>query len=315
MDLEIRSLPFDVTAQDDGDKLTVSGIVNRVGSVSEVLTNRRTGKKFRETILPGVFSRAIERAKRVDFLSMHDKNQVLSTTDNSSLELRETSEGLSMNASISGTSWGQDTYRLIHDGIIKGMSFGMRVRDQDWSSGKDGIPLRTIKDIDLFEVSAVRNPAYKSSAIEARDADQIIDVDIPDDIEERNQMSEEEKKAAAEKAAAEAAKKAGKDPEDDKEKDPKDDEEKDPEDKTSNEKKTDKKKDDKEKRSNEEDLVEEIRSLKATVSTLQSTVNDLSVYVEEKRSIEADEKAQAEEEQRSLDEKNEKLKAWFAGKK
>lgn len=274
MDVEIRSLPFSVTAQNDGDRLTVSGIVNRVGSVSEIITNRKTGKQFRETIEPGVFARAIERAKRVDFLSMHDKNQVLSTTDNSSLELRETDEGLSMNAQISGTSWGQDTYKLINDGIIKGMSFGMRVLNQAWSRGSDGLPLRTIKDIDLFEVSAVRNPAYKSSVIEARDADHIIDVDIPEDIEEREDMSEEDKKKAAEAEAAKKAEEAkktseGKDPEDDtsKEDDKKSDGKKSDEKKS--DKKDDAKKDDEKRDNEEEDKDEEIRSLNQKIDSLQ----------------------------------------------
>lgn len=207
MEIELRALPFDVTAINDGDRLTVSGIVNRLGSVSEILTNPNTGRKFRETIEQGVFTRAIQKAQRVDFLSMHDKNQILSSTDNNSLELRETPQGLQMDASISGTSWGRDTYQLITDGIIKGMSFGMKVLKQDWSMGQDGIPLRTIKDIDIFEVSAVRSPAYKSSSIEARDTDSIVEVDIPNDIEERDNMTDEERavKTKAEQEAAKAA--------------------------------------------------------------------------------------------------------------
>lgn len=207
MEIELRALPFDVTAINDGDRLTVSGIVNRLGSVSEILTNPHTGRKFRETIEQGVFTRAIQKAQRVDFLSMHDKNQILSSTDNNSLELRETPQGLQMDASISGTSWGRDTYQLITDGIIKGMSFGMKVLKQDWSMGQDGIPLRTIKDIDIFEVSAVRSPAYKSSSIEARDTDSIVEVDIPNDIEERDNMTDEERaaKTKAEQEAANAA--------------------------------------------------------------------------------------------------------------
>lgn len=194
MEIELRALPFDVSANSNGDKLIVSGIVNRLGSISEILTNQKTGRKFRETIEPGVFDRALGNASRVDFLSMHDKNQVLSTTDNGSLELRETPQGLQMDANISTTSWGKDTYQLISDGIIKGMSFGMQVLKQSWSMGDDNIPLRTIKDINLFEVSAVRSPAYKSSAIEARDTDNIIDVDIPSDIEEREIMEAKDKK-------------------------------------------------------------------------------------------------------------------------
>lgn len=334
MEIELRSLPFNVVAQDEGDRLTVSGIVNRVGSVSEVITNRRTGKKFRETIEPGVFSRAIDRAKRVDFLSMHDKNQVLSTTDNDSLELRETDEGLSMNAQISGTSWGQDTYRLINDGIIKGMSFGMRVLNQDWSRGADGLPLRTIKDIDLFEISAVRNPAYKASSIEARDTDSIIDVEIPDDIEERDNMSEEEKKAqAAAKAAKEAeeSKKSDDSEEDDDKKSSEDDKKSDkkqPEDDKKSDSDEDDKKDAKkdEKRSADEvDYAAEIRSINEHMVSQDALFSGLVAQIAELRSLQEDhkdaEKADVEdehkdeEEHRSVDKDIDDMKTWFSNQK
>lgn len=198
--MEIRSLPIDISSETQGDNLVVSGIVNGSGSISQVLTNPSNGRKFRETIAPGVFNQAIQNAKRIDFLSQHDKSMILSTTDNDSLELRETDKGLEMTASITNTSWGKDTFQLIKDGIIKGMSFGMRVSDDSWTMGNDGIPMRTINGINLFEVSAVRNPAYLSSEIEARDVDVIKDVDIPDNIEERSEeLAEEVKETVEEK--------------------------------------------------------------------------------------------------------------------
>lgn len=191
--MEIRSLPISLNSVSNDGKLNVSGLVNGAGSISEILQNPINGKQFRETIAKGVFARAISNSDRIDFLSMHDKDLILSTTDNDSLELRETDNGLEMNASITETSWGKDTFQLIKDGIIKGMSFGMRVLNDTWSIASDNIPMRTINDIELFEVSAVRNPAYTSSEIEARDVDVIIDVEIPNNIEERRDILEETK--------------------------------------------------------------------------------------------------------------------------
>lgn len=191
--MEIRSLPISLNSVSNDGKLNVSGLVNGAGSISEILQNPINGKQFRETIAKGVFTRAISNSDRIDFLSMHDKDLILSTTDNDSLELRETDNGLEMNASITETSWGKDTFQLIKDGIIKGMSFGMRVLNDTWSIASDNIPMRTINDIELFEVSAVRNPAYTSSEIEARDVDVIIDVEIPNNIEERRDILEETK--------------------------------------------------------------------------------------------------------------------------
>lgn len=196
--MEIRSLPISMNSVSSDGKLTVSGLVNGAGSVSEVLQNPMNGKEFRETIAKGVFADAIANSDRIDFLSQHDKSMILSTTDNNSLELRETDNGLEMNASITETSWGKDTFQLIKDGIIKGMSFGMRVLNDTWTVASDNIPMRTINGIELFEVSAVRNPAYKSSDIEARDIDIINDVNIPDDIEERRDKLVDKKKEVRE---------------------------------------------------------------------------------------------------------------------
>ncbi|MGL5624106.1 HK97 family phage prohead protease, partial [Cetobacterium sp.] len=103
------------------DELFVEGLVNKTNTWSEVLGSR---KKFREKVLPGVFSKAIEKAKRVDFLSEHNKNLLLATTDNHSLDVYEDNEGLQMRAKIAPTSYGKDIYTLIKEKIVAHMSFG-----------------------------------------------------------------------------------------------------------------------------------------------------------------------------------------------
>ena len=61
----------------------------------------------------------------------------------------------------------------------------MIVRNDNWSMGRDGIALRTILDIDLFEISAVQRPAYPESLLELRDIE-VVQVDVPEDLEERD---------------------------------------------------------------------------------------------------------------------------------
>lgn len=195
--LEIRALPINM---DDSsfDGTSLSGVVNVPGSQSEILTDPITGRKFREVIQPGTFANALNQGGTVDFLYQHDKQKILSTTDNDSLQLHEDDEaGLVMKANISQTSWGKDAYQLIKDKIVKSMSFGMKVLHDTWLKGSDNIPLRVIDKISLIEVSAVRNPAYVASNIEARGID-IQEVNIPD-MEERDladsQASVEEREA------------------------------------------------------------------------------------------------------------------------
>lgn len=200
--LELRALPLNL--DDEQGESTLSGVVNVPGSQSEILTNPISGKQFREVIEPGTFAKALENAQSVDLLYQHDKEKILSTTDNGSLDLHEDDEsGLVMSAKITQTSWGKDAYQMIKDGIVRSMSFGMNVIHDTWLKGADGIPLRIIDEINLIEVSAVRNPAYAASAIEARGID-IAEVEIPN-MEERDlaqsEASEEERSAWADNSA------------------------------------------------------------------------------------------------------------------
>lgn len=171
--IELRSSILE--ANEDGE-LFVSGTVNKTETWSGILGKKR---KFREKVKKGVFSDALKEASRVDFLAEHDKNQLLSSTENDSLKLWEDDIGLKMEATIAPTSYGRDTYALIKSNLKNYMSFGFKVLEDSWDIGQDGIYERTIKKIALREVSTVRNPAYAASIIEARGIDVAEDVDIP----------------------------------------------------------------------------------------------------------------------------------------
>lgn len=163
-----------------GDLLTVSGYVNKTNQLSNVLG---VSKKFREKIAKGAFARAIKRTNRdVDFLAEHNSKLILASTRNGSLTLLEDDEGLYMSATIAPTSWGKDYYELINSGILKNMSFGFRTIKDSWKANSDGIYERTIEDLELYEVSVVKDPAYSQSTISARGIDLVEDVSIPSSI-------------------------------------------------------------------------------------------------------------------------------------
>lgn len=171
--IELRS---SILEANEDSELFVSGTVNKTETWSGILGKKR---KFREKVKKGVFSDALKEASRVDFLAEHDKNQLLSSTENDSLKLWEDDIGLKMEATIAPTSYGRDTYALIKSNLKNFMSFGFKVLEDSWDIGQDGIYERTIKKIALREVSTVRNPAYAASIIEARGIDVAEDVDIP----------------------------------------------------------------------------------------------------------------------------------------
>ncbi len=182
MKMEVREIDVEFNSQED---MCVSGVVNKPGEMSEVLYSR--GKPFREVIKKGVFQRAIDRAKKIDYLAEHDNKRILASTSNGSLAIKETENGLEMEANIVDTTYGRDAYALIKSGIISHMSFGFKVIKNSWGVCEDGTPLRTIEDLELFEVSSLRNPAYSQSSISARGIEiEDVEVKMVDNTEKRN---------------------------------------------------------------------------------------------------------------------------------
>lgn len=164
MQIELRTNEAQLSSKEDGT-LKVSGYVNKTNEPSEVLG---TSKKFIEKISKGAFSRAISRAKEIDFLAEHSSEKLLSSTRNGSLYLKEDDKGLWIEATITPTSYGKDTYELIKSGIFRNMSFGFKSVKDSWKAIENGLYERTIHDLELFEVSVVKTPAYSQSTISAR---------------------------------------------------------------------------------------------------------------------------------------------------
>ncbi|MED3946582.1 HK97 family phage prohead protease [Priestia aryabhattai] len=179
----------DINMQTTNDGLLVSGYVNKTNQWSQTLGQR---KKFVERILPGAFRKALQNGNEIRFLAEHDKDKVLATTRNGSLTLREDDEGLYMEATISPTSYGRDYHTLIHDGVIQNMSFGMAVLKDSWKKMSDGLYERSISDLALYEVSAVKDPAYAQSTIAARSIEVIEDVEITEEKAEKRELTLQE---------------------------------------------------------------------------------------------------------------------------
>lgn len=115
---------------------------------------------FIEQIAPGAFDRALSEDQDVRFLVDHDPSRVLARTASGTLSLSSDRRGLVVDADIADTSVGRDLRVLLERGDISQMSFGFIVTRDEWAMQKDGPELRTIHDVDLFDVSAVTFPAY-----------------------------------------------------------------------------------------------------------------------------------------------------------
>ncbi|QPC90304.1 HK97 family phage prohead protease [Mesorhizobium sp. INR15] len=155
-ELEIRTKPLDIP-----QGTTVSGHAAIFHSEAVI------AGEFRERIAPGAFSQSI-KSQDVLALLHHDSSRILGRTSSGTLVLREDAKGLFFSLDADPTTPdGATLLGLVGRGDIKGMSFGFRVLEENWED-TGGLPLRTLKRIDLIEISAVGTPAYDDTTIGLR---------------------------------------------------------------------------------------------------------------------------------------------------
>ncbi|WP_421702106.1 HK97 family phage prohead protease [Aliiroseovarius sp.] len=131
------------------------------------------GRERREMIAARAFADRLERGEDVHFLSGHDFNKPLASRSAGTLNLTESDEALTMEATISANmcqvSYVRDFLSAHAAGLVRGLSPGFRVRPGGETVEERGNAiLRTVKAADLIEISAVTKPAYPEAQIEAR---------------------------------------------------------------------------------------------------------------------------------------------------
>jgi len=124
---------------------------------------------FIETIKPGAFTRTLVERPDVFVLFEHDHTQVIGRTLNGSLTLAEDEMGLRFSVTPNDTSWARDAMELVRRGDLAGMSFGFRVPQGGYTIDTSQSPaLRTLHDIDLYEVSLTSLPAFPQTDVSIR---------------------------------------------------------------------------------------------------------------------------------------------------
>lgn len=162
MTMERRALatPPELRA-DDGAKVA-RGYAALFNSETDI------GGYFREVIAPGAFKDALDSDVRA--LIDHDTGRVIGRSTAGTLRLAEDDKGLAVEIDLPDTSDGRDLAVQLERGDISGMSFGFRVTHDEWDEAGD-TPLRTIRGVELYEVSAVAFPAYADTEIALRSLD------------------------------------------------------------------------------------------------------------------------------------------------
>lgn len=149
------------------DRVEIEGYVNAVERNSRTLWDRFGS--FVERIAKGAFKRALDKNPDVRLYINHERD--IGGEADGNLKLEEDAIGLRAEATITDPEVVQDAI----NGDLVGWSFGYFDTDDGVDRFiENGMPLRYVKDMDLFEVSILnrtRTPAYEGTLVTVRSDD------------------------------------------------------------------------------------------------------------------------------------------------
>lgn len=159
MVMERRALTSPLEVRADSGARTIAGYAAVFNSPTDI------GGEWREVVAPGAFNASMSGDVRA--LVDHDSGRVIGRTTAGTLRMKEDEHGLAVEIDLPDTTDGNDLATLIKRGDISGMSFGFVVTSQEWDETVSP-PTRTIRSVNLHEVSVVAFPAYPDTSIGLR---------------------------------------------------------------------------------------------------------------------------------------------------
>lgn len=171
---EIRT--FDITNLSTRDDMENN---SRIVTGYAAVFNSRTllWEGLEEMIASGAFSRALSSGADIRCLFDHDWSKVLGRTKSGTLRLEEDDRGLKFEVELPNTTAANDLIELMNRGDINQCSFGFIPTEETWDYNTDPV-LRTVNEVELFEVSIVSLPAYQDTEATLARSKQEIQQDI-----------------------------------------------------------------------------------------------------------------------------------------
>lgn len=165
-------------------KVTDSEKYNVEGHAAVFNQTTTIGNWFYEVIERGAFDEC--DFDDVLFFVNHNMNKIpmarsRRNNGNSTMKLEVDEVGLFIRADldIENNSEARTLHSSISRGDIDGMSFAFRIKEQTWENLDTDMPTRRIQKIaKVFEVSAVNQPAYTNTNINARDKEALDNAKI-----------------------------------------------------------------------------------------------------------------------------------------
>jgi uncharacterized protein len=160
---ELRYLPareLRISTAADGTK-TLSGHAIVFGVRSVNLGG------FVEVVDPKSVSTSL-RTQDILCLNNHNSSQPLARTSSGTLKLSTDSVGVAFTCSLdTRSSYANDLAISVERGDTRGCSFGFQTNKDTWTND-NGTLLRTLNEIEVFEISVCSSPAYPQTDVSVR---------------------------------------------------------------------------------------------------------------------------------------------------
>jgi uncharacterized protein len=137
-----------------------------------------------EVVAPTACNRTLKESPDVLCLRDHKTEMLLGRTTAGTLSLSVDSTGLRFAVTLPKTSIGDDTAENVRLRNLTGCSFGFNTVEDKWTVADDGSALRTLLDVDLFEISITSFPAYQETSVEARSHAAQVSTKRGDDLDD-----------------------------------------------------------------------------------------------------------------------------------
>lgn len=158
---QLRTMQSKFETREDGGKLSIEGYFAVFNSDYEMFPG------LSESIAPGAFDNTLSGDIRA--LINHDTTLVLGRTKANTLQLRTDAHGLWGSIDINPKDVdAMNLYERVKRRDVDQCSIGFDILKEETEFRDDGSIHWTIKEVELFEVSACTFPAYEETNISAR---------------------------------------------------------------------------------------------------------------------------------------------------
>ena len=127
--------------------------------------------QFVERIAPGAFAKTLkDRGGKMKVLFNHGFDPSIGDKPLGKPSVQEEDEtGLRVEVPLDDTSYNRDLVASLRSGALDGMSFRFSVTRDEWDESDDlPMPIRTLKEVRLYEYGPVTFPAYEATTAGVR---------------------------------------------------------------------------------------------------------------------------------------------------